>query len=83
MEKDVARFVKSLSPLDIGRILFRRLMEVEPAIAATCPKMNSQSAGRMGFSTREVGDLVRKALCAPANRPPALDSASCASGVIG
>ena len=35
---------------------------VEDAILATCPKMKSQSAGRMGFGTREVGDLVCEAL---------------------
>lgn len=33
---------------------------VEQAIRATTPKMQSQSAGRMGFSTTEVGDLVAK-----------------------
>jgi len=35
---------------------------VEKAITATCPKMKSQSAGRMGYSTTEVGDLVCQAL---------------------
>jgi len=35
---------------------------VEKAIMATCPKMKSQSAGRMGYSTTEVGDLVCEAL---------------------
>jgi len=35
---------------------------VEKAITATCPKMKSQSAGRMGFSTTEVGDLICAAL---------------------
>jgi 3-isopropylmalate dehydrogenase len=33
---------------------------VEQAIRATTPQMESQSAGRMGFSTSEVGDLVAK-----------------------
>ena len=33
---------------------------VERAIRATTPQMQSQSAGRMGFSTTEVGDLVAK-----------------------
>jgi 3-isopropylmalate dehydrogenase len=33
---------------------------VEQAIRATTPQMQSQSAGRMGFSTTEVGDLVAK-----------------------
>jgi 3-isopropylmalate dehydrogenase len=31
---------------------------VEKAILATTPKMKSQAAGRMGFSTTQVGDLV-------------------------
>ncbi|NLX12745.1 MAG: 3-isopropylmalate dehydrogenase [Phycisphaerales bacterium] len=35
---------------------------VEKAITVTCPKMKSQSAGRMGYSTTEVGDLVCAAL---------------------
>jgi 3-isopropylmalate dehydrogenase len=35
---------------------------VEKAIMATCSKMKSQSAGRMGYSTTEVGDLVCEAL---------------------
>ena len=35
---------------------------VERAITATCPKMDSQSAGRMGYGTDAVGDLVCEAL---------------------
>lgn len=35
---------------------------VERAIMATTPKMKSQSAGHMGFSTTQVGDLVASAL---------------------
>ncbi len=35
---------------------------VEKAIKATTPKMKTQSAGRMGYSTTEVGDLVCEAL---------------------
>jgi 3-isopropylmalate dehydrogenase len=35
---------------------------VEKAIIATCPKMKSQSAGNMGFSTTGVGDLICEAL---------------------
>jgi 3-isopropylmalate dehydrogenase len=35
---------------------------VEKAIMATCPKMKSQSAGKMGYSTTQVGDLVCQAL---------------------
>ena len=36
--------------------------QVERAVAATCPKMTSQSAGRMGYATSEIGDLVCAAL---------------------
>jgi 3-isopropylmalate dehydrogenase len=35
---------------------------VEQAVIATTPKMDSMSAGRMGYSTTEVGDLVAKAV---------------------
>ncbi len=35
---------------------------IERAIAATCPRMDSQSAGRMGYGTDTVGDLVCEAL---------------------
>jgi len=35
---------------------------VEEAIKKVCPRMKSQSAGRMGFGTREIGDLVCEAL---------------------
>ena len=33
---------------------------VEKAILATTPKMTSQAAGKMGYSTTQVGDLVAK-----------------------
>jgi 3-isopropylmalate dehydrogenase len=35
---------------------------IDRAIQATTPKMKSQAAGRMGFGTTEVGDLVVGAL---------------------
>ncbi len=35
---------------------------VEKAVTDTCPRMKSQSAGRMGYSTTQVGDLVCTAL---------------------
>ncbi len=35
---------------------------VEDAIVATTPKMKSQAAGKMGFSTTQVGDLVAEAI---------------------
>jgi 3-isopropylmalate dehydrogenase len=36
--------------------------KIEQAIIATTPKMKSQAAGRMGYSTTEVGDLVAAAV---------------------
>jgi 3-isopropylmalate dehydrogenase len=41
--------------IDAGR-------RVEKAIIATTPRMKSQAAGRMGFSTTEVGDMVAEAV---------------------
>jgi 3-isopropylmalate dehydrogenase len=35
---------------------------VESAIVSVTPKMKTQSAGRMGFSTTEVGDLIASAV---------------------
>jgi 3-isopropylmalate dehydrogenase len=35
---------------------------VEAAITKTCPKMKSMSAGKMGYTTDQVGDLVCQAL---------------------
>jgi len=35
---------------------------VDKAVAATTPKLKSMAAGRMGYSTSEVGDLVCEAL---------------------
>jgi len=35
---------------------------VEAAVAATTPKMASMGAGRMGYTTTEVGDLVAQAI---------------------
>jgi 3-isopropylmalate dehydrogenase len=35
---------------------------VEQAIVTTTPKMKSQSAGKMGYSTTQVGDLVAEAV---------------------
>ena len=42
--------------------LVRAGTRVDDAIGRTTPKMESMSAGRMGYSTTEVGDLVAEAL---------------------
>ena len=35
---------------------------IEAAVAKTTPKMKSQAAGRMGYSTSQIGDLVAATL---------------------
>ena len=42
--------------------LVRAGTRVDTAIGRTTPKMKSMSAGRMGYATSEVGDLVAEAL---------------------
>ena len=42
--------------------LVRAGQRVDAAIGATTPKMNSMSAGQMGFSTSQIGDLVAESL---------------------
>ena len=42
--------------------LVRAGTRVDDAIGRTTPKMKSMSAGRMGYTTSEVGDLVAEAL---------------------
>ncbi len=42
--------------------LIRAGNRVEQAIIATTPRMKSMSAGKMGYSTSEVGDLVAEAV---------------------
>ncbi|MBL7132928.1 MAG: 3-isopropylmalate dehydrogenase [Phycisphaerae bacterium] len=42
--------------------LLRAGNRVEQAIIATTPRMKSMSAGKMGYSTSEVGDLVAEAV---------------------
>ncbi|HOX39195.1 MAG TPA: 3-isopropylmalate dehydrogenase [Candidatus Brocadiia bacterium] len=60
--------INPLAAIGAMAMLLRQIGEeaaarsVEAAIAATTPKMKSMSAGRMGFSTTEVGDLVCNAL---------------------
>jgi 3-isopropylmalate dehydrogenase len=46
-----------------GRFIYKQAGDrVEQAIMKTTPKLKSLSAGRMGYSTSEVGDLVCEAL---------------------
>ncbi|MBM4038792.1 MAG: hypothetical protein FJ290_09780 [Planctomycetes bacterium] len=40
----------------------RAAAAIDAAIAATTPKMQSMAAGKMGFSTTQIGDLVAEAV---------------------
>jgi 3-isopropylmalate dehydrogenase len=51
----VAMMVDALGQVEIGK-------GIEKAIMQTTPVLKSLSAGKMGYSTSEVGDLVAKAL---------------------
>ena len=60
--------INPVATIMAGAMLLRQVGEakaadaVEAAVAKTTPKMKSQAAGRMGFSTSQVGDLVAAAL---------------------
>jgi len=43
-------------------VLIKAAERVEKAIISVTPKMKSQSAGKMGFSTTQVGDMVARAI---------------------
>jgi 3-isopropylmalate dehydrogenase len=43
--------VDSLGQMEMGKA-------IESAVMQTTPRLKSLSAGKMGYSTREVGDLV-------------------------
>ena len=57
-----------LATIMAGAMMVRQLGEakaadaIEAAVAKTTPKMKSQAAGKMGFNTSQVGDLVAGAL---------------------
>ena len=51
----VAMMAETLGQKEIARA-------IDNAVAQTTPKLKSLSAGRMGYSTAEVGDLVTEAL---------------------
>jgi len=60
--------INPLAAIGAGAMLLTSLGEeaagraIEAAIAVTTPKMKSQMANAMGYTTTEVGDLVRNAL---------------------
>lgn len=60
--------INPLAAIEAGRMMLETLGEDEAASAiqkgviAACSKMKSLSAGKMGFTTEEVGDLVAKTI---------------------
>ena len=56
--------INPLAAIEAGRMMIEELGEVkagaaiQKAVAYACTKMKDQSAGRMGYSTTELGDLV-------------------------
>ncbi len=56
--------INPLAAIEAGRMILEELGEMEAAaavqksVSAACQKMESMSAGRMGYTTTEVGDLV-------------------------
>jgi len=60
--------INPLAAIEAGRMMLDELGEskaanaIEKAVAYACTKMKSMSAGKMGYTTEEVGDLVAGAL---------------------
>jgi 3-isopropylmalate dehydrogenase len=56
--------INPLAAIEAGRMMLIHLGEkdaaksVEEAVAYTCTKIKSLSAGKMGYSTSEIGDIV-------------------------
>jgi len=56
--------INPLAAIEAGRMMLNHLGEreaaksIEKAVAYTCTKIKSLSAGKMGYSTTEVGDMV-------------------------
>jgi 3-isopropylmalate dehydrogenase len=56
--------INPLAAIEAGRMMLEELGElkaaksIEKSVSLACTKMKSQSAGKMGYSTEEVGDLV-------------------------
>jgi 3-isopropylmalate dehydrogenase len=60
--------INPLAAIEAGRMMLEELGEAEAgkaiqnAVSLTCTKLKSLSAGKMGYSTTEVGDLVAEAV---------------------
>ena len=60
--------INPLAAIEAGRMMLEELGEekaaksIQSAVTLVCTKMKSLSAGKMGYTTEEVGDLVASAL---------------------
>ena len=60
--------INPIATIMAGAMMIRQIGEpkaaaaIEAAVAKTTPKMKSQAAGRMGYSTSQIGDLVAATL---------------------
>ncbi len=60
--------INPLAAIEAGRMMLEVLGEekaaksIQKAVTETCLKLKSLSAGKMGYTTEEVGDLVAKAI---------------------
>ncbi len=58
--------INPLAAIEAGRMMLKHLGEneaakaIEEAVSKTCTQIDSLSAGKMGYSTSEVGDLVAR-----------------------
>jgi len=56
--------INPLAAIEAGRMMLKHLGEpeaakaIEKAVSDVCTKIKSLSAGKMGYSTSEVGDMV-------------------------
>ncbi len=62
------KMINPLAAIEAGRMMLEHLGEekaanaIQNAVAFTCTKLKSLSAGKMGYNTEEVGDLVANAV---------------------
>ena len=62
------KMINPLAAIEAGRMMIDFLGEhqaavaIEKAVAQACTKIQSLSAGKMGYNTEEVGDLVAQAV---------------------
>ena len=56
--------INPLAAIEAGRMMLKHLGEkeaaaaIEDAVADVCMRIDSLSAGKMGYSTTEVGDMI-------------------------